>query len=96
VTDTSDPWGPYRATIEGHLDTCADYLSRLRRSLAVVRGRSGQRIEAVADTVARRGEEGRLVPAPPLSGRKAPFHCSTIIHMVTRMGQTGVVVVSGA
>jgi hypothetical protein len=34
VTDTSDPWGPYRTTIEGHLDTGADYLSRLRRSLA--------------------------------------------------------------
>lgn len=34
MTDTPDPWGPYRATIEDHLDTCADYLSRLRRSLA--------------------------------------------------------------
>jgi hypothetical protein len=34
VTDTPDPWGPYRATIEDHLDTCVDYLSRLRRSLA--------------------------------------------------------------
>jgi uncharacterized protein YukE len=34
VTDIPDPWGPYRATIEDHLDTCADYLSRLRRSLA--------------------------------------------------------------
>jgi hypothetical protein len=34
VTDTHDPWGPYRATIEDHLDTCGDYLDRLRRSLA--------------------------------------------------------------
>jgi hypothetical protein len=34
VTDTADPWGPYRATIEDHVDTCIDYLSRLRRSLA--------------------------------------------------------------
>jgi hypothetical protein len=34
VTDTPDPWGPYRATIEDHLETCADYLGRLRRSLA--------------------------------------------------------------
>lgn len=34
MTDTPDPWGPYRATIEDHLDTCADYLGRLRRSLA--------------------------------------------------------------
>jgi plasmid replication initiation protein len=34
VTDTHDPWGPYRATVEDHLDTCADYLDRLRRSLA--------------------------------------------------------------
>jgi hypothetical protein len=34
VTDTPDPWGPYLAAIEGHLDTCADYLGRLRRSLA--------------------------------------------------------------
>jgi hypothetical protein len=25
--------GPYRATIEDHPDTCADYLGRLRRSL---------------------------------------------------------------
>jgi hypothetical protein len=33
MTDTPDPWGPYRATIEDHLDTCADYLGRLRRSL---------------------------------------------------------------
>lgn len=34
MTDTPDPWGPYRATIEDHLDTCTDYLGRLRRSLA--------------------------------------------------------------
>jgi hypothetical protein len=34
VTDTPDPWGPYRATIEDQFDTCADYLGRLRRSLA--------------------------------------------------------------
>jgi hypothetical protein len=34
MTDTPDPWGPYRATIEDRLDTCADYLDRLRRSLA--------------------------------------------------------------
>jgi hypothetical protein len=34
VTDTHDPWGPYRATIEDHLDTCGDYLDRLRRSLS--------------------------------------------------------------
>ena len=34
MTDTPDPWGPYRATIEDHLDTCADYLSRLCCSLA--------------------------------------------------------------
>jgi hypothetical protein len=34
VTDPRDPWHPYRGTIEDHLDTCADYLSRLRRSLA--------------------------------------------------------------
>ena len=34
MTNTADPWGPYRATIEDHLDTCADYLGRLRRSLA--------------------------------------------------------------
>jgi hypothetical protein len=34
MTDTPDPWGPYRAAIEDHLDTCADYLGRLRRSLA--------------------------------------------------------------
>ncbi|MGH9235562.1 MAG: hypothetical protein ACRD0R_19755 [Acidimicrobiales bacterium] len=34
MTDTPGPWGPYRATIDDHLDTCADYLGRLRRSLA--------------------------------------------------------------
>jgi hypothetical protein len=34
VTDTPDPWGPYRATIEDQIETRADYLSRLRRSLA--------------------------------------------------------------
>lgn len=34
MNDTPDPWGPYRATIEDHLDTCADYLGRLRRSPA--------------------------------------------------------------
>jgi uncharacterized protein YukE len=34
MADNADPWGPYRATIEDHLDACADYLSRLRRSLA--------------------------------------------------------------
>jgi hypothetical protein len=34
MTDTPDPWGPYRATIGEHIDTCADYLGRLRRSLA--------------------------------------------------------------
>ena len=34
MTDTPDPWGPYRATMEDHLGTCADYLGRLRRSLA--------------------------------------------------------------
>jgi hypothetical protein len=34
MTDRPDPWGLYRATIEDHLDTCADYLGRLRRSLA--------------------------------------------------------------
>jgi hypothetical protein len=34
MTGTLDPWGPYRATIEDQLDTCADYLSRLRRSPA--------------------------------------------------------------
>jgi hypothetical protein len=34
MTDTPDPWGPYRPTIEDHLDACADYLGRLRRSLA--------------------------------------------------------------
>jgi uncharacterized protein YukE len=34
MSDTADPWGPYRATIEDHLDACADYLGRLRRSLA--------------------------------------------------------------
>lgn len=30
----TDSWGPYRATIEDHLATCADYLSRLDRSVA--------------------------------------------------------------
>jgi hypothetical protein len=34
MSDTPGPWGPYRATIEDHLDSCADYLGRLRRSLA--------------------------------------------------------------
>jgi hypothetical protein len=34
MSDTQGPWGPYRATIEDHLDCCADYLGRLRRSLA--------------------------------------------------------------
>jgi hypothetical protein len=34
MSDTPSPWGPYRATIEDHLDSCADYLGRLRRSLA--------------------------------------------------------------
>lgn len=34
MIDTRDPWGPYRTTIEDHLDTCTDYLNRLRRSLA--------------------------------------------------------------
>jgi hypothetical protein len=33
MTDRPDPWGPYRATLEDHLDTCADYLGRLLRSL---------------------------------------------------------------
>jgi hypothetical protein len=30
MIDATDPWGPYRATIEDHVDTCADYLGRLR------------------------------------------------------------------
>ncbi len=30
----TDSWGPYRATVEDHLATCADYLSRLERSVA--------------------------------------------------------------
>ena len=34
MSDTRGPWGPYRATIEDHVDTCTDYLGRLRRSLA--------------------------------------------------------------
>jgi hypothetical protein len=34
MSDTPDPWGPHRATIEDHLASCADNLSRLRRSLA--------------------------------------------------------------
>jgi hypothetical protein len=34
VTDTPDPWGRYRATIDNHLEPCADYLGRLRSSLA--------------------------------------------------------------
>jgi hypothetical protein len=34
MSDTTGPWGPYRATIEDHVDTCTDYLGRLRRSLA--------------------------------------------------------------
>ncbi|MGH9190876.1 MAG: hypothetical protein ACRDZ0_00165 [Acidimicrobiales bacterium] len=34
MTDMPDPWGPYRATIEDHFETCADYLGRLRRSRA--------------------------------------------------------------
>jgi len=29
-----DTWGPYRAAIEDHLASCADYLDRLQRSLA--------------------------------------------------------------
>lgn len=32
MTDSPDSWGRYRATIEDHLDTCADYLGRLRSS----------------------------------------------------------------
>ena len=34
MSDTPSPWGPYRVTIENHLETCADYLGPLRRSLA--------------------------------------------------------------
>jgi uncharacterized protein YukE len=34
MSDTPGPWGPYRAAIEDQLDCCADYLGRLRRSLA--------------------------------------------------------------
>jgi hypothetical protein len=34
MSDMPGPCGPYRATIEDHLDCCADYLGRLRRSLA--------------------------------------------------------------
>ena len=34
MSDTPGPWGPYQATIQDHLDSCADYLGRLRRSLA--------------------------------------------------------------
>src|SRR5215211_5892668 len=34
MSDAPGPWGPYRAAIEDHVDTCTDYLDRLRRSLA--------------------------------------------------------------
>jgi hypothetical protein len=34
MPDTPDPWSAYRSLVEDHLDTCADYLGRLRRSLA--------------------------------------------------------------
>ncbi len=34
MSDSIDPWHPYRSTIEDHLGTCTDYLGRLRRSLA--------------------------------------------------------------
>lgn len=34
MPDPTDPWHPYRSTVEDHLGTCADYLGRLRRSLA--------------------------------------------------------------
>lgn len=34
MTGVGDCWGPYRSAVEGRLDTCDDYLGRLRRSLA--------------------------------------------------------------
>jgi hypothetical protein len=34
VSRQADSWGPYRATMEDHLANCADYLSRLERSVA--------------------------------------------------------------
>ena len=34
MPDPTDPWHPYRSTVEDHLGSCTDYLGRLRRSLA--------------------------------------------------------------
>lgn len=34
MPDPTDPWHPYRSTVEDHLGACTDYLGRLRRSLA--------------------------------------------------------------
>jgi hypothetical protein len=34
MPEPTDPWHPYRSTVEEHLSTCTDYLGRLRRSLA--------------------------------------------------------------
>jgi hypothetical protein len=34
MPELTDPWHPYRSTVEDHLGTCTDYLGRMRRSLA--------------------------------------------------------------
>lgn len=33
-TTPDEPWGPYRSAVEDRLEACADYVGRLRRSLA--------------------------------------------------------------
>jgi hypothetical protein len=66
MTKPNGPWGPYRATIEDHLDICADYLSRLRRSLAGEIAPDRHYFADKAPPAARR----RPAHGPPRAGRR--------------------------
>jgi hypothetical protein len=83
-----DTWGPYRAAIEDHLASCADYLNRLQRSLAgeiapdrhYVRSKAHQ-LELVARSLVRRAQdiEGWLAAcdAPVVRNESGASHVAT-------------------
>ena len=81
-------WGPYRAAIEDHLASCADYLDRLQRSLAgeiapdrhYFRSKAHQ-LELVARSLVRRAQdiEGWLdaCDAPVVRNEPGASHVAT-------------------
>jgi hypothetical protein len=83
-----DTWGPYRAAIEDHLASCADYLGRLQRSLAgeiapdrhYFRSKAHQ-LELVARSLVRRAQdiEGWLAAcdAPVVRNEPGATHVAT-------------------